>query len=201
MQWYRSSCPDCGRSYSWIGYKTGLGKTYAQLNQMCKDETTCKYCGSTNLKTGLNYDNEDANAFYKLAGEAVAKTLNKIVKEREERTMTTTTRVRYGRNDDNAPKNTLVTVRTGDTIYFGISRCRLPADRPNKEEGKRRAQQRADIAASGVAGAWTIDGSFYLHTSGLFGQVNFDEMPKLLSYFDNVDTVCKERAAAKSRGK
>lgn len=105
-----------------------------------------------------------------------------------------TTRVRYGRDKNNAPKNTLVTIRTGDTIYFGISRCLLSADRPNKTEGKRRAQMRADIAASGVAGAWTIDGSFYLHTSGLFGQVNFDDIPKLLSYFDNVDSVCKTRA-------
>ena len=88
-------------------------------------------------------------------------------------------------------------IRKNDTIYFGISRCRLLCDRPNKESGKAIAHRRADIAASQVAGSWIIDGGFYLHTSGLFGQVPYDEMLKLLSYFKDVDTICKYRATEK----
>ncbi len=104
-----------------------------------------------------------------------------------------TERVRYGRvADTHLPKNTLVTIRKDDTVYFGISRCRLSADRFTKEEGKRRAKQRADIAASNVAGAWTIDGSFYVHKSGVFGQVAADDIIKLLTYFRNVDELNRE---------
>ena len=62
MEAYESHCPDCGRSYTWVGYKTGIGKTEAQLAQMKKEETTCKHCGSTNLKTGLDHTSEDGRA-------------------------------------------------------------------------------------------------------------------------------------------
>jgi hypothetical protein len=97
-------------------------------------------------------------------------------------------RVRYGRVG-NQPKNTMVTIRKDDTIYFGIARCRLNADVAVKEEGKRLAAFRANIAASGVAGAWTIDNSLFVHKTGVFGQVNIAEVKKLLEYFDNIDKV------------
>lgn len=104
-------------------------------------------------------------------------------------------RVRYGRVDNTRlPKNTLVTIRRDDMIYFGISRCRLDADRFTKEDGKRLAKQRADIAASGVAGAWTIDGSFYVHKSEVFGQVAVEDISKLLDYFQNIDEISYQNA-------
>jgi len=108
-------------------------------------------------------------------------------------------RVRFGRIDDKrTPKNTLITHRKEDTIYFGISRY-LPTDPDpfTKEEGKRRAMERLHIALSEVAGAWIIDGSFYLHKSGLFGQVAVGEITKLLSYFDNIDAICKDRRGSR----
>jgi len=53
MEVYCSSCPDCGAKYQWAGYKTGIGKTEAQLQQMRDNETICKECGGKNLKTGV----------------------------------------------------------------------------------------------------------------------------------------------------
>lgn len=97
-------------------------------------------------------------------------------------------RVRYGRVG-NQPKNTLVTVRQGDTVFFGIARCRLNADTAVKDEGKRLAAFRANIAASNVAGAWDKDGSLFVHKSGVFGQVAVTDIKKLLEYFDNIEEI------------
>lgn len=46
MEAYRTKCRDskCGFERTWIGYKTGIGKTDAQLAEMRKDETTCVKC-------------------------------------------------------------------------------------------------------------------------------------------------------------
>lgn len=61
MEYYESKCPDCGAHYKWVGYKTGIGKTEAQLAQMHRDRTVCRKCGSTKLKTDLDMSDE-ANA-------------------------------------------------------------------------------------------------------------------------------------------
>ena|SRR5271157_5373344 len=99
-------------------------------------------------------------------------------------------RVRYGKVNDQA-KNTLVTIRDGDMIYFGISRCRLGADKVNKEEGKKRATIRANVAAKNVAPVVQIygDGTLYAHKSGMFGNVRATDILDLLSYFDNIDEI------------
>jgi len=81
----------------------------------------------------------------------------------------------------------MVTIREGDTIYFGIARCRLNYDRFDKGKGLDRARVRANVAKSNPAGEWKVDGGFYLHRSGLFGNVKIGEVPKLLEYFRNVD--------------
>lgn len=60
MEYYKSTCPDCGKTYYWTGYKTGLGKTPEQLAAMRRRQTVCKECGGENLKTGL--DNETPEA-------------------------------------------------------------------------------------------------------------------------------------------
>jgi len=70
MEAYKSTCPDCKAVYFWTGFKTGLGKTPEQLEQMKRDETVCKKCGSTRLKTELDMESEagrDMQEVYKLA--------------------------------------------------------------------------------------------------------------------------------------
>jgi hypothetical protein len=53
METYRSRCPDCHARYVWTGYKTGVGRTSTQLEQMHRDQTICRECGSPRLRTGL----------------------------------------------------------------------------------------------------------------------------------------------------
>lgn len=69
MEYYESHCPDCGRTYRWIGAKTGFGKTKAQLAEMQRQHTTCKHCGGTNLKTGLDNTSPSAQALNQLLGD------------------------------------------------------------------------------------------------------------------------------------
>lgn len=72
MEAYKSKCPDCNEVYFWTGYKTGIGKTQAQLDKMKRDQTVCKHCGSENLKTGLDHETEDGRAQDELYGFAAA---------------------------------------------------------------------------------------------------------------------------------
>jgi len=99
-------------------------------------------------------------------------------------------RVRYGKVNNQA-KNTLVTIRNGDTIYFGISRCRLSADKVSKEEGKKKATIRATVAAQNVAPLALVDGTscLFVHKTGLFGNINFKDILVLLSYFEKIDNI------------
>lgn len=48
MEYNESTCrnPHCRHRWQWIGYKTGLGKTAAQLEQMRTEGKTCPRCGS-----------------------------------------------------------------------------------------------------------------------------------------------------------
>ena len=62
MEAYVTTCSDCGHIRRWTGYKTGLGKSPAQLKKMDEDMSTCKKCGSTNVKTGLDHESELAKA-------------------------------------------------------------------------------------------------------------------------------------------
>jgi len=101
-----------------------------------------------------------------------------------------TERVRYGRiGDTRVPKNTLVTVRKDDTVYFGIARCRVNADKFAKDKGVELAKLRANIAQQNPTGDCKVDGTLSIHRSGVFGQVDVTEIKKLLTYFDNIDTL------------
>lgn len=53
MEAYRTKCqePGCGFERTWIGYKTGFGKTPEQLAQMHREETTCIKCGGSAVTT------------------------------------------------------------------------------------------------------------------------------------------------------
>jgi len=96
-------------------------------------------------------------------------------------------RVRYGKINNQA-KNTLVTVRDGDVIYFGISRCRLNADKMNKVEGKKLATVRANVALHGSTNLTLQEGTLFVHKSNMFGKVHHSEIKKLLEYFDTIDS-------------
>ncbi|OGH92575.1 MAG: hypothetical protein A2534_00675 [Candidatus Magasanikbacteria bacterium RIFOXYD2_FULL_39_9] len=56
-------CNSCGRARNWVGYKTGLGKTPEQLQEMRKEETTCKFCGSKNVECDLDRESETGQDF------------------------------------------------------------------------------------------------------------------------------------------
>jgi len=60
---YKSSCPDCKKTYFWVGFKTGLGKTPEQLKQMEKDHNVCLHCGSAKINTTLDTETEVGKAF------------------------------------------------------------------------------------------------------------------------------------------
>lgn len=63
MEAYKSSCSKCGAVYFWTGFKTGIGKTPAQLEQMRRDQTVCRECGADGLKTGLDHESETGRVF------------------------------------------------------------------------------------------------------------------------------------------
>ena len=64
MEAYKSYCPDCKKTYYWQGFKTGIGKTQQQLNEMKNKSTTCKHCNSTSLETTLDHDSEAGKQQY-----------------------------------------------------------------------------------------------------------------------------------------
>lgn len=106
--------------------------------------------------------------------------------------------VRYGRVDDHTPKNTLVTVRDGDTVYFGISRCNTDAgDTFKKATGKMIAGRRAALAASeGDRYGYLVGTNVQVHDSGLRGRVPRDNIVELLRTFSDIDNLLHERAVA-----
>lgn len=63
MEAYKSKCKKCGRTYFWTGYKTGLGKTPAQLEEMRRDETICRHCGADGLETTADRESEAGQVF------------------------------------------------------------------------------------------------------------------------------------------
>lgn len=112
-------------------------------------------------------------------------------------------RVRYSRlsKEDRTPKNTLVTVKDGDTVYFGISRCNRKLDTFHKSVGAYIAEQRAQIvsddgAASSDYNSHVIDDNigFRLHKSGLRGCVALSNIKEVVKYFRVVDEYCLDLA-------
>ena len=99
-------------------------------------------------------------------------------------------RVRYGRlNKNKAPKNTLFTYsRDNETIYFGIARYNVKADRFIKRIGKYIAEERAMKAEwDDNHGEYSSCGAILLHNSGLRGKVKKSNVKDLLDYFKTVD--------------
>jgi len=84
------------------------------------------------------------------------------------------------------PKNTLVTIRENDQIYFGISRVNQKHDVFSKEFGKTIAQGRAEKAKDDFSFSVPLNGMF-LDETGLKGSCEVQDVKKLLEYFDNID--------------
>ena len=98
-------------------------------------------------------------------------------------------RIRYKRDINNNPIQTLVTVQDGDVLFWGISRCN-PKDHVNKKVGKELATKRAQFAqvASEQGKLPVIMGpTFWRSGDGLMGCVAVSEVVSLLNYFDNKD--------------
>jgi RNA polymerase subunit RPABC4/transcription elongation factor Spt4 len=63
MESYRSYCPHCNSEYTWTGFKTGIGKSQEQLDQMKKDHNVCRKCNKEGLKTELDFGSSIAHKF------------------------------------------------------------------------------------------------------------------------------------------
>lgn len=63
MEAYKTTCPDCSSVRYWTGYKTGIGKTPEQLEQMEINYKTCRKCGSTNAITDLDRESENGRTY------------------------------------------------------------------------------------------------------------------------------------------
>lgn len=75
-EYYRSKCFDCELEFTWIGYKTAIGKTEEQLERMHRDQTICHLCGSSNFKTKLDYGRPLSEDEIKEMKEYLSKKLN-----------------------------------------------------------------------------------------------------------------------------
>lgn len=101
-------------------------------------------------------------------------------------------RIRYGRLTNRAPKNTLITVKVDDVVYFGIARCNVKMDVFHKEIGKYIALQRADMVASDTVLDYDLVGNLKVHKSGLRGCVPVENAKDILDHFRNIDEYCLE---------
>ena len=111
----------------------------------------------------------------------------------------TSKRIRYGRIDDEKeifPKNTLITQTTNDGVFFGISRCNMKYDHFRRETGKMIADGRALLALEDVK---PEKGKFIIHSTGLRGFVDRDNIRDLLDYFYNVDDLRLQQARVEAR--
>lgn len=70
MEYYESKCTVCKHTWRWTGYKTGIGKTPEQLEQMSKAGKTCPSCGG-NAEVGLDHTSENAQAMDALYGSII----------------------------------------------------------------------------------------------------------------------------------
>ena len=61
VEYYESTCGSCGNKWSWVGFKTGIGKTAEQLEAMGRAGKECPRCKSS-ASVGLDHTSEDARA-------------------------------------------------------------------------------------------------------------------------------------------
>lgn len=73
MEQYFVYCPDCDSTYGFTGYKTGLGKTKAQLSYMWRERTVCRNCKGMHLVDAEG--NNDYRAHRPLNGRSADSTI------------------------------------------------------------------------------------------------------------------------------
>ena len=114
--------------------------------------------------------------------------------KRKETTMSDV-RVRYSRLEKRVPKNTLATIRDGDTVYFGIARCNRKMDTFKRDVGTHIAMARAGLAQEGPCNdLHTTDGDdLEVHVSRMRGRTTVENVKELIKYFNNIDAVCLDR--------
>lgn len=116
-------------------------------------------------------------------------------------------KIKYGRINENGesvvgrghPKNTLVTIRDDDRVYFGIARCHLTLDNFKKDTGKHIALGRAELAMeeyknsllTSMSSNGTLElvdekDTFVAH-GFLRGVISAGRIEELLKYFKDID--------------
>ena len=93
-------------------------------------------------------------------------------------------RIRYS-FEKGQKKNTLSTVRIGNFIVFGISRCN-PCDTFKKDIGKKIATARRDLMVDEVKFIDQDAEDLWFHESGLRGICHLARIKDLLQFFDNM---------------
>lgn len=81
MEAYKTLCPKCNYVRYWTGYKTGLGKTKEQLEEMRREESTCINCGSDSAKTTVDRESPNGNIFAEM-DESFVTLLQQIISPR-----------------------------------------------------------------------------------------------------------------------
>jgi hypothetical protein len=101
MEPYRSYCPHCKSEYTWTGYKSGIGKSKEQLEQMEKDHSVCRSCGHDGLITELDFGDSIAHKYQNV--EAPAEIPAKSMKEKVLDILNQTLYISYSheRSDEN----------------------------------------------------------------------------------------------------
>lgn len=107
--------------------------------------------------------------------------------------------VRFGRHTRGRrarqKRSVLVTLRRGEELFFGISKCHKTMDRWNKEDGLKYARSRAraalEVTAREEAGKcephWQeSETSMVVHQKGVLGRCNIEDVKELLTYFEEV---------------
>ena len=88
----------------------------------------------------------------------------------------------------NKRKNTLATIREGDVVFFGISKCHVKmGDVFDKNRGRTIALGRADLEHATVEIDNDPNISLRLHDSQLRGHCGVNNVKELVRYFDDVD--------------
>ena len=98
-------------------------------------------------------------------------------------------RIRYWRDRNGVPKNSLVTMQIGENIFFGISRCKSNVDHVNKKIGRFVAYKRMEDATCLNMDALKDLGNklFYARVSGYMGVVHVSRVKELLDYFNKFE--------------
>ena len=102
-------------------------------------------------------------------------------------------RIRYSRLEGRKPKNTLVTIRDCDTVYFGIARCNIQLDTFYRKVGTHIAEQRALLAREDEQDRYTSNDGMVLHQSGLRGSVPVNKVSSMIEHFRSIDEYCLSR--------